>query len=220
MTSRLVFARVRSFADGKRGASRRLRRGERGAALVEAALIVPLLMSISLAVFDLGIGFKTSLTVSNAVRAGARTATNLGTDEAADQAALAGVAAALGTVASSDIDVVVIYKATSQDGDVPAACLTSSAKAAGGDATAQCNVYSATDLAQAQTSTAFTGNCTSSRDHFWCPSSRGNSQIPSAGPDLVGVYIRVNHTTVTKVFGTKMEITDHAAMRVEPNAGN
>jgi Flp pilus assembly protein TadG len=201
------------------GRSRRAR-GENGAVLVEVVLILPLLMLISLAVFDLGLGWKASMTVTNAARAGARVASNLGVSATADKSALASIAASLGTVPVSEIDVIVIYRATTADGDVPADCLTGSTRATGGSSASQCNVYTGAEAIAASTSTTFTGNCGSSRDRFWCPSTRGNSQAASTGPDYLGVYVRINHTTKTKAFGSTMVVKDRAVMRIEPNAGN
>ncbi|HQF93125.1 MAG TPA: TadE/TadG family type IV pilus assembly protein [Microthrixaceae bacterium] len=204
-----------------RGSCRSRRaRGENGAVLVEVVLILPLLMLISLAVFDLGLGWKASMTVTNAARAGARVASNLGVAATADKSALASIAASLGTVPVSEIDVIVIYRATTADGDVPADCLTGSTRATGGSSASQCNVYTGAEAIAASTSTTFTGNCGSSRDRFWCPSTRGNSQAASTGPDYLGVYVRINHTTKTKAFGSTMVVKDRAIMRIEPNAGN
>ena len=183
-------------------------------------LIVPLLLLISLAVFDIGLGWKASLTVTNAARAGARVATNLGVSSTADKSALGSVAASLGTVPVSEIDMVVIYRATTADGDVPSGCLTSATKSAGGSTAYQCNVYTGAEVFGASTATTFTGNCVSSRDRFWCPSTRGNSQAATNGPDYLGVYVRINHATKTKAFGSTMVIKDRAVMRLEPNAGN
>lgn len=207
--------------DAPRGSCRSRRaRGENGAVLVEVVLILPLLMLISLAVFDLGLGWKASMTVTNAARAGARVASNLGVSATADKSALASIAASLGTVPVSEIDVIVIYRATTADGDVPANCLTGSTRATGGSSASQCNVYTGAEAIAASTSTTFTGNCGSSRDRFWCPSTRGNSQAASTGPDYLGVYVRINHTTKTKAFGSTMVVKDRAVMRIEPNAGN
>lgn len=198
----------------------RARRGERGAVLVEVVLIVPVLLIISLGVFDIGLSWKASLTVSNASRAGARVASNIGIGATADKAALSSIAASLGTIPASEIDVVVIYRTTTPTGAVPAGCLDSVAKLAGGNLVLQCNTYSASDINGAATSSAFTGVCATSRDRFWCPSTRANNQALSAGPDYIGVFVRINHATKTKMFGSTMVIKDTAVMRIEPNAGN
>ncbi|MEZ5320706.1 MAG: TadE/TadG family type IV pilus assembly protein [Microthrixaceae bacterium] len=195
-------------------------RHERGAVLVEMVLITPLLLGLVMAVFDLGMGWKTSMTVSSASRAGARIASNLGKDDGADQNTLASIAAAMGSVPAADFDTVVIYRSTAAGGDPPAGCLTAVAKSVGGDAGLQCNVYSGSEAATAASSGAFTGDCSARRDRFWCPPNRANSQSILAGPDYVGVYIAVRHSTFTKLFGSTIDIDDHAVMRIEPNAGN
>ena len=59
---------------------RRLRKGEQGQALVEMALVLPLLFLLLFGVIEMGrIGYA-YITVSNAARAGGRTATIGGTD--------------------------------------------------------------------------------------------------------------------------------------------
>lgn len=193
---------------------------ERGAVLVEVVIILPVLLIIALGVFDVGLGWRASLTISSAARSGARVASNLGIDAGADRQALASVAAALGSIPSEQIDLVVIYKADGNAGEVPAGCLTSVARTAGGSAAHNCNVYTATDLAAAATSSAYTTNCSTSRHRFWCPPNRANEQGSTAGPDFLGVYVRVNHATQTKMFGSTMVIDDQAVMRIEPAAGD
>lgn len=198
----------------------RRRRGQRGAVLVECVLIVPVLLVIALGVFDIGLSWKTSLTITNSVRSGARVASNLGRAATADKSALSSIAASLGTIPVSEIDVVVIYRATTATGEVPAGCLDSLVRTAGGSAALQCNVYSGTEVNAAASSSAYTGNCSTSRDRYWCPSTRANSQALTNGPDYLGVYVRINHTTKTKMFGSTMVIKDRSVMRIEPNAGN
>src|SRR5574340_639680 len=47
-------------------------RGERGAALVEAAVTIPLLLLIAVAIFDFGRAYQTWQVLTNAAREGAR----------------------------------------------------------------------------------------------------------------------------------------------------
>jgi Flp pilus assembly protein TadG len=195
---------------------------ERAAVLVELALILPLLLGLSLAVFDIGMGWRASMTVTSAARAGARVGSNLGVESHADQAALAAVSAALGSIPPAEIDLIVIYRSDGAAGGVPAACTTTTARANGGDPSARCNTYTAADLqaAVAGTGMNFDGACAGRRDSAWCSTTRNNSQVSSAGPDYLGVYVRIHHSTSTKIFGSSLTIDDHAVMRIEPNAGN
>jgi len=59
---------------------RRLRKGEHGQALVEMALVLPLLFLLLFGVIEMGRVGYAYITVSNAARAGGRTATIGGTD--------------------------------------------------------------------------------------------------------------------------------------------
>lgn len=200
----------------------RRRRSERGAVLVELAIILPLLMAISLATLDLGLGWRTSLTVSGASRAGARAVSNLGINVQADRSTLQSVAAALGTVPASQIEMVVIYRSTTADGAPPAGCVSSTALSNGGDSSLFCNTYSGTELSQIAVGAGptFGTGCTLSRDRRWCPPNRNNSQASTSGPDFAGVYVKVNHRTSTKMFGTTFVVDDFAVMPLEPGAGN
>jgi Flp pilus assembly protein TadG len=58
-------------------------RSERGAALVEAAMIMPMILLISVGIFEFGRAYQTSQILTNAAREGARLAViNGSTDEA------------------------------------------------------------------------------------------------------------------------------------------
>ena len=59
---------------------RRFRKGEQGQALVEIALVLPLFFLLLFGVIEMGRVGYSYITVSNAVRAGGRTATIGGTD--------------------------------------------------------------------------------------------------------------------------------------------
>ncbi len=49
-----------------------LRRSERGQGMVELALMLPMMLTLVLGVVDLGMGFRTYITLNNAAREGAR----------------------------------------------------------------------------------------------------------------------------------------------------
>lgn len=196
----------------------RRRRSQRGAVLVETAMVLPFLMVIVLGVLDVGLAWRASMTVTSATRAGARVASNMGIDWDADRQTLLAIGAGLGRIPASQIERVVIYRSTSADGAVPAACLTATALSSGGNASARCNVYRGSDVANVA-SLSFPTSC-SGRHQFYCPSSRVNSQATSTGLDFIGVYIVNQHPTMTKMFGATMDIKDTTVMRIEPNAGN
>lgn len=204
------------------------RRSERGTLTIEAVMVVAFLLTFSLASLDLGTAWRASLGISNAVRSGARVGSAAGVSSNADYQILLSLGSALGRNSVSEVERVVIFKATSTS-TVPSGCLSASAKTTGGSSGNHCNVYSSSDLAAVLASPStvpaeFQGACpgTGTRwDRFWCPSSRINSVgVGGAGPDYIGVYLNVNHATSTKLFGSSIDIDDTFVMRIEPQAGS
>ena len=90
---------------------------ERGTALVEMAMVLPLLLLIMFGILEAGGAFKDMLTASNAVRDGVRILTAKGDDADADCSALLAAVDTMTLAARfSDLVRIEIYKADS-DGD-------------------------------------------------------------------------------------------------------
>jgi Flp pilus assembly protein TadG len=203
---------------------RRLRRARdersRGAAIVEFVLIAPVLVIIVAGIFELGLAFRDSMTVSNALRAGARVGSNAGRERSADYTILKSVESAMAEVPTASIQRIIVYKASTSTSAVPSACLAIAAPApnhTGAGVAGTCNVYGPSDLARA--ASAFTATCTGSSgtapDRMWCPTSRQNQQ--ALGADYLGVWMEIRYTYVTKLFpGSGITIRDRAVMRLEP----
>lgn len=225
MSCRVRSLRIRCSATG--------RRSEGGAVLVETAIVALMLMGLLIATFELGMAWRSSVTNSNAARAGARVASYQGTGYQADYASLLAVASGLKSVKELTIEKVIIFKATKGSSVVPAACLaltpsTSSSTPTGLDnASAKCNVYSGAQVNAISNGTigsAYFGDgsqtaapCTSTKlDYYWCPYERRNVQ--ASGLDDVGVYVQVSHRTFSRVFGSTFTIRDTEIMQIEPSA--
>jgi Flp pilus assembly protein TadG len=184
----------------------RSRRTERGAALVELALVVPILVMLVVGIAEFGFGYRDRLTVQTATRTGARVGSNLGDDAQTDYNILQGVKSAMGSIAVANIDKIIVYKSTTADGAVPAACL------AGSSVTGSCNVYAASALSAASTSF---GCGSGALDTSWCPTTRSVDQ--GAGLDYLGVYIQVRHNFISGFLGSRtVTLKDKAVLRLEP----
>ncbi len=194
-------------ADRRRGAA------SRGAVALEMVIALPLLVLIVFAMVEMGFGWRDSRTISNATRAGARVASNLGPERLADYEALSTLKAAVSRIDDGDIQMIIVYRAYSVDGEVPASCTAGG----GTDVSGLCNAYTASDLASLAVSD-FPGTTSCSAgalDEAWCPTVREADQI--AGPDYVGVYIELRHPPVTGIFpGGDITISDWTVMRIEP----
>jgi Flp pilus assembly protein TadG len=196
------------------------RRRERGAALTEFAIILPVIAVLLCGLVEFGFAWQDKMTVESAVRAGARTGSSLGTQRLTDYSIIEGVKSALNDIGITNVQYVVVYKSSTVDGAVPAACSGSAPTSQSGI----CNVYTGAQL-QTLTQASFTSTgtapnetCASSApDRFWCPTSR--EDIQSAGTDFVGVWVKASHPTVTKFFGSSITMTASAVMRIEPNEG-
>lgn len=185
-------------------------RRERGAVLVEFALIGTLLVSLAFGLVEFGMAWQDKMTVETAARAGARTGSSVGKDRLADYAIIEGVRTALSDIGMDNVEYVVVYKSTTADGKVPTSCKT------GVSQTGLCNVYTGSQLSTlTQADFGGTSGCGgSSPDRFWCPTSRRTVQ--ATGTDFLGVWVKAQHPTITKLFGSSMTVTSAAVMRLEP----
>src|SRR5438270_13426205 len=93
----------------------RWQRGQRGAVLVEAALVLPVIITLTLGIIEFGLVFKDSLTIANATRAGARVGaatTANGSLANQDYYILQAVESGLTGLSNNTLTGVLIYNAT------------------------------------------------------------------------------------------------------------
>lgn len=209
---------IRSHTPRRRRIGQRLL-GERGAALVELTLILPVLTLLALGTGELGLAWRSASTLTAAARAGARVAASQGKAVAADHQTLLATMSALGHIEPADVQFIVIYKASAANGEVPSSCLT-------GSVTGSCNRYSSTDVLSIYTNptSSLTGfdtvNCSGQLDRFWCPSTRNNIQNALVPLDRVGVYVQASHASATGLSQFSLTLSDNASMVIEPKAGS
>lgn len=224
----------------------RTRCGDRGAVIVEAALILPVFFLLVFGVMEIGGVLKSYSSVANGVRAGGRVASVAGNDALADQMILERLAQETAGVGKGEIDYVVIWNATGTGAAPPSACLrttpavpnqTSQGRTVTGSP-GSCNIYflpaatgGAFDMARglaAQPAGYYFG-CSGSSDPlasqkvdcFWPGQDRKITNSPRGvtpvqRPDFVGVYVRAEHTYYTGVLGTSLTITDAGINLLEP----
>jgi hypothetical protein len=171
---------------------------------MELAIVMPLLVLLVLGIAEFGMGWRDRITVQNAVRSAARTASALGDDPTADYQLLQNLRAGLDTQTLANVKVIVVYNSKFKDGKIPTACRNSSQ-------TGLCNRYTAADLAAPLSSF---GCDVGDLDFGWCPTSRN---VSGTDPDYVGIYIEVEHDFMTALFnGSGLTIVDRAVTRLEP----
>ena len=89
---------------------------ERGAALVEAAVVLPILLLVVIAILELGLAFKDYLTVSYLSREGTRIGALAGDDQHADCAILRGIGELATPKDLERVDEVQIFRANQSTG--------------------------------------------------------------------------------------------------------
>jgi Flp pilus assembly protein TadG len=175
---------------------------ERGAVLVEAAVIFPVLIFIVLGICEYGLAYRNSLTVSSATRAGARTASALARNGTFDTDTVDAVSAALTALPKGRWQEIWVY-----DAQTPAA-INPGMPDSGNFTTCTKCVRFRWDPA------ANSGNGDWVADGgTWDPLSQ-NACAGTA--DYVGVYVKAEHKYVTKLFGSSRTLEDHTVMRFEP----
>jgi len=183
------------------------RREERGAALVEFAIAIPILIVLLALVFDAGLGFTAARSSSSAARSAARIGALAGDERLADYQILDALRAQFGD--GQSIDRIVVYKSfdTNTGGIPPSSCATAGDK---------CNEYTGNDLATLQQSD-FNGyenqgapneTCSStSKDANWCPLGRS----ADASDGFLGVYVEsTSKPTIGAVSPKSFTLRDRA----------
>jgi len=207
---------------------RRRRRGEEGAATVEAALITGVVFFIILGILEMTFIGRDYVGVTSAARVGARiasTAADAGpcvaetTDEVpcpsrmvpelAQQAADE-IGRSVVSLPKESIKYLLVYKAN-QSGNPS---VTRATPTLAGCVT-ECVAYKW--YPSQQRFRYFQGTWDSSRIDA-CATSRKSADGSSGKLDTVGVKIAVDHKFLSGLFGRTMELGDHAVMKFEPLA--
>jgi Flp pilus assembly protein TadG len=184
------------------------RRGQRGAVLVEAAIVLPLMILLVLGIMEFGLLFTSYSTTTASTRSGARLAATdyaqAGTTAAAQTASAAGIAAAT----AADLKVLnnatpvgmAIYKVNPSSADgAPYGGFPGPGMAGG--CTTDC--------------IRFTWNA-STRSMTYQSGSWTNPDACGTTVDSIGVYVQTRHSYITPTFGNVRTVGAHTVMRLEP----
>ncbi len=189
--------------------ARRAADGERGAALVEFALVVVLMLTLIFGIVEFSLAWNVKSQAEAAVRSGGRTASALTRSDSLTANAAAAVGSALKSVDENEPDYVMIYRVPwNGDGTPPASCSTSCAQYAWDSSTQQ--FLTATPMAGDE----------------WPAANQQNNCTPGVGADQfdqVGVYVKVDHPFIVIqnfVPGMADEVTldPYAVFKLEPSS--
>lgn len=171
---------------------------ERGAALVEFALILPILIMLTFGIVEFSSAFHDSSVTADAARAGGRVGSAQATSSGYAHSVVQSVDAALSTLPSDSPQELWIYKANDRGYPGNGSDFSSCAS--------NCIKYTWDPSTQAFNESNPGGG-------GWPASSQ---QVCKEPFDEIGVYVKINHTFVTGLFGPTVTLTDHSVFRFEP----
>jgi Flp pilus assembly protein TadG len=178
---------------------RRRSRDDRGVTAIEAAIILPVFLTIVVGIIEFGLVFKDQLAVSSSVRAGARLASAEPRVSTFAADAAAQVAKAGAGLDMTQVTAMWVYKADSTGHPIGAG-------GGFGSCTTSCDqfTWSAASGACVQTTTGW-----SSTQQDACQGEQ----------DSVGIYMQFNHQSVTSLFFSSLTLSSYTVMRLEPIPG-
>ncbi|MFV0257109.1 MAG: TadE/TadG family type IV pilus assembly protein [Acidimicrobiales bacterium] len=178
--------------------TRRAQRAERGASLIEFALVGPLFLLLIFGLIDLTVGVfslnASEAAAANAVRVGA-----IARDEPDADARIVAAFTATGSFGIGvTLDRLVVYRPET-DRDGPSAACRAGINEAG------CDVYDGAGLVDPA------ALCGHGRGG-WCPSER-------SGGDLIGVWFDVEYQGLSGILPVRWHRQGYAVARIEPDYG-
>lgn len=174
----------------------RKKQGQKGATIVEAAIILPLLLIILVSLMEMGVGFKEFLTTDFVVKEGARIGAVAGNDIDADCAIVTTMMANYSAADLADLDSILIWEVNDSGGS-----------------TGNQNTWTyltAQDPLDCALGWSKSGN--------WPSTSRGVTV--AGGLDILGVTIDTKHDWITGIppWNGTMDIVRTAIQRLEPES--
>ncbi|WP_436794041.1 TadE/TadG family type IV pilus assembly protein [Actinospongicola halichondriae] len=191
-------------------------RDSRGVALLEAALVLPLLLFLAIGMIESGFAWRDANGLARATQSAARIDARVADARSADYDALRSLQSGLSSISASSIVKVIIYDASTTANRPPQDCLDQNRP---DDTTVRgvmglCNVYSATQVSTDDPTKFATINCAGqSWDRNWCPSDRDRDGDDA---DRVGVWVELRYDKVTKVLPVDLALTHGAVFQLEP----
>ena len=185
------------------------KRRERGAAMVEMAVVMPLLLLLVFGIIEFGLLFRERLTIASAASSAARTGATMGTRAEADLAILQALEAGLYNQADPSVLIRVdIFKANAVTGEKS------------GQYNRYTYVATNTGCKWNPCPDPALGSVTWGTPSLWGdPANRNVTLLPGGGGlDVLGVEIIYHHTAVTNLIpGIDRDLTELALVRLEPD---
>lgn len=178
----------------------RLRSGERGAVLVETAILLPVLLLVVLGIIEWSSAYHDSSVTADAARAGGRLAAAEALNPSYATNAAQSVAAALKSLPPNEPVAMYVYKANANGYPGTASDFST--------CTTNCIKYNWLPASRSfDTANPLGGG--------WPASSQNVCNQPF---DSLGIYVKIQHNFITNLFGATVTLDDHAVFVLEPTS--
>lgn len=187
----------------------------RGAVLVEAAFVTPIFLMLVFGIMEVGLAMNDNLALAHTVRAGSRVASASGNDLYADYGIIRAIARESTALPRDQIKMIVVYRANAH-GEAPSpSCQLGTPEGSTVTTSRPCNVYYPSDFDKPKEE----WGCKPppERIETWCPTSR-KVTLAGSGTEFIGVWMKVEHAWVTRMFGSTITLTDLSVIRLEPRS--
>lgn len=183
---------------------------QRGVAVIEAAFVTPVFFMLVFGIVEIALAMNDNLALAHSTRAGSRVASASGNDLYADYGIVRSIARESSAIDRGQIELVVVYQA-SKVGEAP-----SDTCQGGTPVKNECNVYRPADFARDKDDFGCKDPSSLALDSAWCPNDRRVVLTSGEGPAYVGVWMKIEHEWVTKMFGSTLTLTDTSVIQLEP----
>lgn len=182
---------------------RKFSRKDRGANLVEFAIVMPIILLVVIGILEVGVAFRDLLTVSNAAKEGVRVVAAMGDDPMSDCLVLTKTSSALSSsISLTNLLTIQIFRADS----------------AGNQIGIDTNSYTLPVGADPTDCTQWSPNPVDIDSLNWSPLDRSVKIGPSNDLDIAGVRVTYQHNWITGFppFVNSFVVDEATVSRLEP----
>lgn len=207
MSGRWVPSLRRRRPDGRR---------QRGAALLEMALLAPFLLLLLFGVAEFSFQFVTANRLGNAAATAGRVGSSSGSTADADRNIMLTLQASLPERLRQDVVQVVVFRSNAT-GSMATSCANPATPQGGGQSggALACNVYGGALLRLTPAALAATNF--DALDNNWEPETRADRLVTTSGPDYIGVRVVIDSDTLTDTFWSDVRIIRQTIYRIAPD---
>jgi hypothetical protein len=203
--------------------------GDRGAALLEGAVVALPFFILMFGMLEYGLVFKSYLSLASATNSSGRAASTFGNAGNSDYLILRTINEGAGGMDREAIHTIVIWHATGPDDSPPAACLDGDGSVGTGAPAyvGACNVYDYTDFEWDEADFDCDPLTAGPVDYDWCATDRKDwlSDTDATGPlkrgtDFIGVYVEADYDMLTGMFGSQLSLSETSITRIDAQGLN